>query len=908
MIPKVNLQVPIFYAGISQDGENVSAASSGGIFFELCKYIVSRKGKIYGAVQIDAITVEHRGAETLDEAKAFRRSKYLRSKVNCCYAEIKAELEEGRHILFSGVGCQIAGLYKFLKINYENLYTCEVVCHGVPLSETLKKYCAEKAFITGEKIVELNFRDKRNGWKNNCITEKYDTGREETILSVEHPVHSLYLKGINMEKGCGYCKFQRLPRIADISLADFWKYEGSLLRIGEQEGISLIAVNTEKGDALLKSIKGELYLELSNSELALKSCRHMGKSPYIHPSQKAFERLIEEYDFGILQDLFLSFGEIVLPEDCTIFECPDELRIIETFRNDTQEIVYLENNAHVLVGIVTFGEFIKGYAEQGQWINYNFRKVVLSRNSKKEIKKIFDESKKINRIPVVDKSGQFLFEVRREIGANGKKDKRKELIPFSIMKHRGNQCFFIRRPDLLGDFKYSESQVRRIEKSISFSVMQKDTEKYSSDLIEIYGEKYSEKYIEELCKIPPIIKHGKKYLHTDKSSTYVNVVGGKRITTNMPEEYAQTIHMYGRCGVFGYAVEDGETLPSRLQQCINRHEISVRVINHGLWGADDEKIIHNLTEELINDEIDENSIVIIYMNCIAFMSELNEFGVKILDTTLQFHDFLKGKGNFFDKPGHMTAEGYLFLAEYLYEYINKEGILLRKKENDNSAETKKLNMTLSKEIPKELMSYIEKIKAEIAYKELNNKKVGAIVMNCNPFTKGHRYLIETARELVDMLLIFVLEEDKSFFTFEDRFEMVKRGTEDLENVYVYPSGQYMISALTFPEYFTKEQEQDIVINPAGDIEIFARYIAPAFNISVRFVGSEPIDKITYQYNQSLKQLLPHYGIEIYEIERLKSDHGYVTATEVRRLLQEDKKSDLQGLLPESTLTYLYKNT
>lgn len=129
---------------------------------------------------------------------------------------------------------------------------------------------------------------------------------------------------------------------------------------------------------------------------------------------------------------------------------------------------------------------------------------------------------------------------------------------------------------------------------------------------------------------------------------------------------------------------------------------------------------------------------------------------------------------------------------------------------------------------------------------------GACIMTCNPFTKGHYHLIEYASRHVDRLYVFVVEEDDFWVPFEDRIEMVRRGTADLNNVVVLPSGN-MISRATFVSYFEKEIKQDTVIDAEKDIMIFRDYVASTLGISKRFVGEEPGDNITRQYNQVLKK-------------------------------------------------------
>ena len=173
-------------------------------------------------------------------------------------------------------------------------------------------------------------------------------------------------------------------------------------------------------------------------------------------------------------------------------------------------------------------------------------------------------------------------------------------------------------------------------------------------------------------------------------------------------------------------------------------------------------------------------------------------------------------------------------------------------------ETKSIGFGIRKEmirIPEQLSSWLQSIKR---YKGTAFQKTGAIVMNCNPFTLGHRYLIEQAYMQVDRLLIFVVEEDRSFFKYKDRFEMVRIGVEDLPNVIVLPSGKFIISAETLPGYFEKEDNPEIILDASLDLHIFAEFIAKELNIKIRFAGEEPTDLFTKQYNIAMEK------IEVYE--------------------------------------------
>ena len=184
-------------------------------------------------------------------------------------------------------------------------------------------------------------------------------------------------------------------------------------------------------------------------------------------------------------------------------------------------------------------------------------------------------------------------------------------------------------------------------------------------------------------------------------------------------------------------------------------------------------------------------------------------------------------------------------------------------------------------------------------------KVGGLVMNCNPFTKGHRYLIETAAKECDWVYVFVLSEDKSEFPAKDRMEMVKLGTQDLKNVTVLPTGPYLISSATFPTYFLKDRENATQIQCRLDLEIFAQYYADKFSITHRYVGTEPLSPLTNLYNQALRAYLPGKGIELREIPRLENNGTPVSATNVRKNLCDPDV--LKTLVPETTYKYLQDN-
>ena len=187
------------------------------------------------------------------------------------------------------------------------------------------------------------------------------------------------------------------------------------------------------------------------------------------------------------------------------------------------------------------------------------------------------------------------------------------------------------------------------------------------------------------------------------------------------------------------------------------------------------------------------------------------------------------------------------------------------------------------------------------------RKTGALVMNCNPFTLGHRYVIETAAKECDRVFVFVLSEDKSMFPADVRMELVKQGTADLPNVTVLPTGPYLISSATFPTYFLKERDQAQAIQCQLDIAVFTKYFVPKFGITHRYVGTEPLSAMTDQYNRALLEYLPKAGIEVRLVPRLETGDAPISATNVRQCIADKDFDKLKNLVPPTTLAYIRKH-
>lgn len=195
---------------------------------------------------------------------------------------------------------------------------------------------------------------------------------------------------------------------------------------------------------------------------------------------------------------------------------------------------------------------------------------------------------------------------------------------------------------------------------------------------------------------------------------------------------------------------------------------------------------------------------------------------------------------------------------------------------------------------------IDKIKKSIDMK----KQKAMIVMNCNPFTYGHLYLIEKASKENEEVLIFVVEENKSVFPFSIRFKLVKEGVSHLKNVKVVSGSEYMISSATFPNYFLRKEDDSLIEYTKLDATISGKQFAKKLGITKRYIGEEPYCKVTKKYNEALMKILPQYGVEVVLVPRKELNNTAISASIVRDKLKNGKLEELKALVPKTTFDFL----
>ena len=275
VISKENLRVPIkVYACKNINEEIRVSSSSGGIFEELSKAIFKENGSVYGAGFSKENRVEHTKANNLDELEALKKSKYVQSDMKNTYQEMEKDLKEQKEILFSGTPCQVNAIKNFFSRNIDNICLIDIVCHGVPRPKVFEDYklYLEKKFDS--KIDKINFRYKNEKSTQNI---KVDFKNGKSYLSNRKDGDyfcRLFIEDIILRDSCYNCRYKSFERCGDITLADFWGYENGVAKeFGDNKGVSLVLINTEKGLDMFEKIKANIqYMEIEKKDCYEYNC------------------------------------------------------------------------------------------------------------------------------------------------------------------------------------------------------------------------------------------------------------------------------------------------------------------------------------------------------------------------------------------------------------------------------------------------------------------------------------------------------------------------------------------------------------------------------------------------------------------------------------------------------------
>lgn len=255
------------WAAKSKDRHIQYISSSGGAFGTIARYAVTLGYIIYGASYTQGFSyVQHESASSISSLIRFKGSKYVQSDTLRTYSEVKELLESGKKVLYSGVGCQIQGLKNFLRKDYDNLLTIDLLCHGVSSPSVFSDYINYITERYGE-IEALNMKDKYNGWGKQTLKFILKNKSNSVPVKISNLWNKLYYSNVILRPSCYHCKFTEMNRCGDITLGDYWGVEKFYPDFYDSNGISLIFMNTIKGIRLIDDIEESMHhISISQDE------------------------------------------------------------------------------------------------------------------------------------------------------------------------------------------------------------------------------------------------------------------------------------------------------------------------------------------------------------------------------------------------------------------------------------------------------------------------------------------------------------------------------------------------------------------------------------------------------------------------------------------------------------------
>ena len=277
-----NFDTPYAYAVRHKEMSEIEASRSGAAFIAFSDWIFQQGGVVYGAAFDSNLFVRHQRATTPSGRDAFRGSKYVQSSLGDTFKRVKDDLSEGKTVLFSGTGCQVAGLKKFISERLqEKLYTIDIVCHGVPSPSIFADFLKYAETKYNKRITYFNFRDKAvNGWDDHCETMAFSDGQ-----SVSSRVYTgIFYNNNTFRECCYHCPFANTSRAGDITIGDFWGWENVAPEFNkDNKGVSLVLVNNPKGQGLFNSVSNSVQFV----EAPIEKCLQRN---LMHPTPRPVDR------------------------------------------------------------------------------------------------------------------------------------------------------------------------------------------------------------------------------------------------------------------------------------------------------------------------------------------------------------------------------------------------------------------------------------------------------------------------------------------------------------------------------------------------------------------------------------------------------------------------------------------
>lgn len=298
---------PRTIAAYANDEKIRMQSSSGGSFTIMAESILDQDGVVVGVAQQEKDCFKHIVVDSKDNLDLLRGAKYVQANVGLIYQNVRALLKEKRKVLFSGTPCQIAALYSFLgNTVYSNLYTLDIVCHGVPSVNVFKKYVHELECLKKSNLNRTIFRDKTTGWTGYSLKHEFESGKILYIRNPQSAYLRLFVNKICLNSSCEDCHYRKLPRIADITLGDYWGVNRFHPEMDDDRGTSVILLNNSHGESLFNSIKERLIWCESNISNAIAFNPNIAVSRKEHPKREMFFKNLGKYSLNALAKKYCS--------------------------------------------------------------------------------------------------------------------------------------------------------------------------------------------------------------------------------------------------------------------------------------------------------------------------------------------------------------------------------------------------------------------------------------------------------------------------------------------------------------------------------------------------------------------------------------------------------------------------
>lgn len=284
------------YALIHNDKKIQRLSSSGGAFDLLSRLVLDNDGIVYGAAFDEKYDVKHICITKYEDINLLYGSKYVQSNIDFTFRDIKKHLESGKSVLFCGTPCQVAGLKAFLVHDYSRLITIDFICHGIPSPTVWQKYIKEIIERYKQPIINVNFRDKRNGWKDFGTSIVFENQEEYYLEHYKDTYMKGFLLDLTLRKSCYSCRFKGKNRCSDITLADFWGVEINLKDLFNSNGVSLVITNTDIGHSLISRLSDGAFVIETDIDTALLYNKSYYHSVKPHFAREKFFQNLESAD------------------------------------------------------------------------------------------------------------------------------------------------------------------------------------------------------------------------------------------------------------------------------------------------------------------------------------------------------------------------------------------------------------------------------------------------------------------------------------------------------------------------------------------------------------------------------------------------------------------------------------